>query len=305
MKNKTLKIACGLLVMVLLTTCVIGTTLARYTTSSGASDDARVAKWGVEVNASGTLFGDSYAQVGDGNSITTYNHANSTVVAEADGTGVVAPGTRNLTGFRISVSGTPEVDFQILTTASTSNEDIYLKAGKYGMMVEQYGLNAASDVSALYTFEGGVYTLATSATWDSAKTYYRLQDALDLAADYYPINWTVANTGDATAIALTKNIATIGTAIETALDGIGVQTANNPSDASYTITWEWQFDTNSAADTILGNLIAGKTNIVVYDSVNSNYCPITVSDNVATGNSETVANLDVTFGFDITVEQVD
>ena len=53
-KNYSMRIASMLLVLVLLTTCVISGTFAKYVTSGSATEQARVAKWGVEFSASTT-----------------------------------------------------------------------------------------------------------------------------------------------------------------------------------------------------------------------------------------------------------
>ena len=50
-KNRFIKLASGLLVLCLMTTCVIGATLAKYTTAKDTQDSARVAKWGVRISA--------------------------------------------------------------------------------------------------------------------------------------------------------------------------------------------------------------------------------------------------------------
>ena len=50
-RNKMMRIASVLLVAVLLSTCVISGTFAKYTTSNSATDSARVAKWGVIITA--------------------------------------------------------------------------------------------------------------------------------------------------------------------------------------------------------------------------------------------------------------
>ena len=48
-KNRFLKVACAMVILCLMTTCAVSTTFAKYTTGGSASDEARVAKWGVEV----------------------------------------------------------------------------------------------------------------------------------------------------------------------------------------------------------------------------------------------------------------
>lgn len=45
-KNIFLRIASGMAVAALLSTCVVSTTFAKYTTSTKAEDSARVAYWG-------------------------------------------------------------------------------------------------------------------------------------------------------------------------------------------------------------------------------------------------------------------
>ena len=45
-KNKMMRAASGLLVAVLLSTCAISGTFAKYTTSTESTDNARVAVWG-------------------------------------------------------------------------------------------------------------------------------------------------------------------------------------------------------------------------------------------------------------------
>jgi len=304
MKNrKNFKILCALLALVVITTCVIGTTLARYTTSDSASDTARVAKWGIELSVGGTLFGSDYAA----NSATENKDGiiaagTSQSVSASDAANIVAPGTKNTTGFVFDIKGTPEVQYEVLATTS-DNEDIYLAVGSYGMMVEVKGLNAASKVAGYYTLDAGVYSETTDTAWDSAKTYYELRDEVTLTEAYYPLTWDVSAINIAGAnLADQKNIADLATTLAGEVSKLKGN-ANNPSDASFTLTWEWVIDGNDEADTVLGNLIAGKTNIVV--KVGNVYHAITVLNNVATANGATVANLDVTFKFNVTAQQVD
>ena len=60
-KNIMMRLSALLLVAVLLTTCVISGTFAKYVTTGTATDSARVAKWGVTVEAKlDDLFVDEY-----------------------------------------------------------------------------------------------------------------------------------------------------------------------------------------------------------------------------------------------------
>lgn len=97
-KNFMMRIAAVLLVLVLLTTCVISGTFAKYVTSDQGEDEARIAKWGVIVTLDDfDMFDANY---------------NNTVIS-ANGTDkVVAPGTTGtLAG--ISITGAPEVKVEV------------------------------------------------------------------------------------------------------------------------------------------------------------------------------------------------
>lgn len=96
-KNVMMRVASVLLVAVMLTTCVISGTFAKYVTDATGSDTARVAKWGVTVTASGTTFAEKYNDAAD--------VAGVKVVSTEK---VVAPGTYGSLA-NVEVAGTPEV----------------------------------------------------------------------------------------------------------------------------------------------------------------------------------------------------
>ena len=114
-KNIFMRLACVVLVLTLLSTCVISGTFAKYVTSGNGSDEARVAKWGVKISTDGTMFGDAYK---DGVVDYVADESVDTITVEADteGTNVVAPGT-NGTLAAYDISGTPEVDTEVTYTA--------------------------------------------------------------------------------------------------------------------------------------------------------------------------------------------
>ena len=111
-KNTMMRVASALLVAVLLTTCAISGTFAKYVTSAEAQDSARVAKWGVVVGATGDeAFAEKYNDAA--------NAAGTKVVSSVSGQDVLAPGTNgNLGG--ISITGKPEVMVDIAVTADLS-----------------------------------------------------------------------------------------------------------------------------------------------------------------------------------------
>lgn len=110
-KIKTMRIASILLIAVLMTTCAISGTFAKYVTSAGATDTARVAKWGVEITVAGDAFATKYNDAADA--------SGTQVVSSVD---VVAPGT-NGTLATLNITGTPEVMVNITVTADLTLTD--------------------------------------------------------------------------------------------------------------------------------------------------------------------------------------
>ena len=104
-KNKMMRIASFLLVAVLMSTCAISGTFAKYVTADTATDSARVAKWGVTVTTTGTLFADAYKDIPVTYSATDRD-GTITVRAATESANVVAPGTKNETGMKFVLTGT-------------------------------------------------------------------------------------------------------------------------------------------------------------------------------------------------------
>ncbi len=303
-KNKMMRLASGLLVLVLLTTGIIGGTLAKYTTLNSASDTARVAKWGVTVGVSGNLFGKDYNSNSAKDNQDSIVAATSTNVHATD-KNVVAPGTENKTGLTVEIAGTPEVAYKIeaetgLTGAATV-EDIFLAAGDWGVMVEAKGLNAATTITDYYTKNGDIYTKVTGDSYNDTQTYYKLIDTATVNKAYYPIDWKVKEGNSTTPIDITEDltaisdemIESINTAASTP-NGAGIE-----CNTSYTLTWKWPFESsNDGADTILGDLMAGTmANGTVVKESGGNY-----TSKLEDGKDY---NLDVVFGLKVTATQVD
>ena len=102
-KNVLMRSAGLLLVLVLVTSCFVGSTFAKYTVGGRGDDTARVAKFGVTITATGATFAKEYAT--DTNNIVAAI-ANSVVSSDKDK--LVAPGTKgNMTS--VTISGKPEV----------------------------------------------------------------------------------------------------------------------------------------------------------------------------------------------------
>lgn len=113
--NRIMKAAGALLVLVLVTSCFVGSTFAKYTTAGTGSDSARVAKFGVRIEANGSTFAKEYA--------TDDEHVAGTITKSVVSTeNVIAPGTKGEMA-RMAISGTPEVAVQVNYNASVTLSD--------------------------------------------------------------------------------------------------------------------------------------------------------------------------------------
>lgn len=108
-KNWMLRAAVLMLALVLITSCFVGGTFAKYVTSGDAADYARVAKWGVNItaHATGDIFASEYDAIA--------GQAN-TVIA-GDDYKVIAPGTKKDNAALVTLSGQPEVSVRVTYSA--------------------------------------------------------------------------------------------------------------------------------------------------------------------------------------------
>lgn len=108
-KNVLMRSAGLLLALVLVTSCFVGSTFAKYTVSKSGFDTARVAKFGVNIEANGTMFAREYDE--------------GTAVKSVISTDkVVAPGTSGEM-VRMAISGTPEVAVNVQYAATLTLND--------------------------------------------------------------------------------------------------------------------------------------------------------------------------------------
>ena len=109
--GKTMRVAGLLLALVLVTSCFVGGTFAKYVTTGGGTDHARVAKFGVTVKATGndTMFATQYDKAEGTPAALKAQYS----VVSGDTTKVVAPGTKNDDCLTVSVTGKPEVAVEV------------------------------------------------------------------------------------------------------------------------------------------------------------------------------------------------
>lgn len=100
-KNIMMRLSALLLVAVLLTTCVISGTFAKYTTADSATDTAKVAAWGIKLKVAGddVLYDDE--KTGD-----------EVTAVKVTSNALAAPGTYQKLA-TVNLTGTPEVAYSI------------------------------------------------------------------------------------------------------------------------------------------------------------------------------------------------
>ncbi len=324
-KINTTKLMALLASACLITSSFVGSTLAKYTTTANADDTARVAKWGVVVSATGSLYGAKYAS--DDSKITASEDTDVVSVLGkqyVDNNNVVAPGTKSDEGFHFDINGNPEVD--TLTTVQMEHQNIFLAKGNYGVMVEVVDVTEDNfPTTGFYTKNGDNYTLVNA--WDATVgNWYALHDAAEVTNEkgYWPVVYTMtgetSHTGDVNddtlkAIAdkiaanFTDNTSSVQDTTNTSkwkFEDIkrNIEQNEDLSDVlklgDIAITWEWAFDgVNDGADTILGNLMAERigTNFagdVVKSTGTNTFGQLTEGTDYC---------LDTNFSIELTVEQ--
>lgn len=174
-KNNTMRIAAGLAVAALLSTCLVSGTYAKYTTGTTSKDAARVAKWGVVVEAGGGAFSNKYTK----NDETFTKGDGNTVVAQGS-YNVVAPGTKG-EFMAAKVSGTPEVAVRVANSAEVS-----LKG--WTIDTETVDADHVTDSSAFYcplTFKVNGKEVDTSSCKSAADAEDAIEKAVAATSDDY------------------------------------------------------------------------------------------------------------------------
>lgn len=234
-KNRFIKLASGLLVLCLMTTCVIGATLAKYTTAKDTQDSARVAKWGVRISAAAnSAFKTEYDKEGAPGTLSVKSSSDP-----ADN--VVAPGTTG-NAVQFSITGTPEVAVR-LSFAMTDVEEVKLTAGTYENTNGDTVTLADDYTPVVFTLNDGSTNIATG-TLDDIKTFlssYTVDYApganLSTAVPTYTLSWAWEYYDSADkdkADSILGDLAAGVTGIKK--DGVAITLADYSTEVSYTLT---------------------------------------------------------------------
>ena len=115
-KNNTMRVAAGLAVAALLSTCLVSGTFAKYTTTANAHDEARVAKFGVTISPE--AYEGIFAKAYDG------------TVVSSNTEDVVAPGTKGTAAQAVTITGTPEVSVKVENKGEVTLSNWTVKDGQ-------------------------------------------------------------------------------------------------------------------------------------------------------------------------------
>jgi len=225
-KNKMLRMASALLMLVLLTTSVVGGTFAKYTTSADTSDTARVAKWGVMFEETSDLFAESYKDP---------TNTNVTVNVETTGTNLVAPGT-NGTGLGVKTKGTPEVSYVVTIKLDADNAKVPT-------------LKYTSTDGTVTTYEPVKFSVYNGDT--------KIKENMSLSE--------MKDTFNGTKVIYKYDVSKKQYCVDSDLDG-NFDSTSTTTAPEIKIKWEWPFETgdndiakttNNKLDTFLGDAAAG------------------------------------------------
>lgn len=176
-KNKMMRLASLLLVAVMLTTCTISGTYAKYVTTGTGTDTARVAKWGVTVTPTGTIFSKQYAT----DDTSRYSGANSVVTSNEDK--LVAPGTTGGNTL-VQLSGIPEVAYRVDYTATLALSNWTISADLNGDGVDDFN---GEYCPIIFTVEGTPYKIGDVGIEDTSDLITKVKTAIeDCSASYDP-----------------------------------------------------------------------------------------------------------------------
>ena len=185
-KNVMMRAASALLVAVLLTTCTISGTFAKYTTSTTGTDKARVAYWGFDQAAATTI------DMFDG----TYQNV-SAATGEVDGfSNVIAPGTQKSTTFAFGYTNyktdkitKPEVAYTFKVDPKITGDHDSLDANPNFKWTLQKGTGTVDKYNTVADLLAAVKALSGEADGEKEYAAGELPTAFTSDDEVYTIGW--------------------------------------------------------------------------------------------------------------------
>lgn len=200
-KNTMMRIASCLLVAVLLTTCVISGTYAKYTSKVEINDTARVAYWGFD--STKTEFG-------------LFDYTDAGVSSDDK---VIAPGTANTVSLHMVYTDNageaitaPEVDYTISITAEASGDYTNLDANENFKWTLKIGNAAATEYDKIADLVAAINALEVAAKYEAGTLPAAFQSDVVIGWTWKFAEDDVSNAAD-TELGNMADLETIGIAI--------------------------------------------------------------------------------------------
>lgn len=257
-KTNSMRVAAAMLALTLITSCFVGGTFAKYTTSASGGDSARVAKFGVEVNAGKSAFLDKY----ETNTETAGEYKGKYSVASSDGAKVVAPGTSGTIDL-FTISGNPEVAVKVNAVMDNINKiSLTCIEKKIVLNVKVEEWESEMHYIDMGTFKDVIVPIPEKGTpefdnyYNSRPDLFEEVEEVEESEEYTPIKWTLRK--DGAAVVTDGTLDDVKNHIDTNISGVyGPNELTKEIGGTYTLEWKWVFDSgNDSLDTILGNLSA-------------------------------------------------
>ena len=194
-KTKFMRAALLLLVLTLITSCFVGGTFAKYTTSTTGNDSARVAYWGFNQNASTTidLFDGVYTNVKASGKVDGFSN-------------VIAPGTEKTSTFAFGYTNyktdkitAPEVAYTFTVNPTITGDYDSLDANGSFKWTLAKGDAAATEYDTVTDLLGAIKALSGDSTGTKIYNPGELPAAFTAADEVYTIGWKWAFDGNDTA----------------------------------------------------------------------------------------------------------
>ena len=258
-KNWTMRVALLVVALTLITSCFVGGTFAKYVTGGSYEDTARVAKFGVTVEADGALFASQY-ETDDANADLEGKY--SVEVGKDSEDKLVAPGTKGEAA-AITLSGVPEVAVRISYKAT-----IALEGWEIPVLPVDEQEAEASEAEQEYAAKDGEAAEPATKTEEYCPIWITVNDETyyikyaETEGDNSQPDATV-KAGETTMV-ICDDIADLIEHVEDAIEGLTKDYDPNTdlsllTDDAVAISWEWPFSTseeNDVRDTALGDIAA-------------------------------------------------
>ena len=190
--NRIMKAAGALLVLVLVTSCFVGSTFAKYTTTGRGDDTARVAKFGVKIEANGSTFAKEY----DTDDQSVVGTIAQSVVSSNDDK-LVAPGTEG-SMVSMTITGKPEVAVNVQYAATLTLNDKWKDAQGNFYCPLQIKVNTGTGNEVYCGLDYNSATLFAQAVQDAisnANAKYEANTDLSTTAVKPSVSWAWAYEG--------------------------------------------------------------------------------------------------------------